>query len=223
MDRHHLAIKLFELASLPKTVYFCFRVFPPRVALKLPVMVGFPVKLRKLRRDAIRFENTPIRAFQVKIGMGETQKIPARKSQVFLEGGTITFLGTALFGAGISLANSGDLTFGDNFYSNTNCTIWCSERVSFGKDNLLGWNVTVRDSDGHHVVENGVQKPAAREILFGEHCWIGSECSILKGAKTGDHCIVGFGSTLTKSYEVSHAVLAGSPAVIKKEGIDWKR
>ena len=220
MISRSIAIKLMQLVSLPKTIYFCFRVFPFGVARKLPVQVAWNVKLKKLRKNAMRIEGD-IKRFQVKIGLGETNIIPHRPSQVFLEDGLVTFRGTALLGAGIVLANEGKMTIGDNFYSNTNCTIWCSESITFGRDALLGWNVTVRDSDGHTVVDNGAEKPMTKPIEIGDHCWLGSESHVLKGTKMGNDCIVGFGSTVTKAFPVNNAVIAGSPAALRKENVNW--
>ena len=217
-----LRIRIIQILSLPKTVWFCLRVFPLKTAIKLPVQVAYNVRLKKLRRGGMKI-NGDVRPFQVKIGLGGVAKIPARKTLVFLEKGTITFHGGAILAEGTILSNEGNLEFGDNFYANVNCTIWCAERISFGRDCLLGWNVTVRDSDGHYVMENGDVKPRNKGIAFGQHCWVCSECSVLKGSGAGNDCIIGFGSILTKTFHINNALIAGSPAKIRKENINWIR
>ena len=45
----------------------------------------------------------------------------------------------------------------------------------------------------------------------------------LKGTSIGDNCVVGASSIVTKKIEKSNVAVAGNPATIVKENIDWKR
>ena len=45
----------------------------------------------------------------------------------------------------------------------------------------------------------------------------------LKGTSIGDNCVVGASSIVTKKIEKSNVAVAGNPAIIVKENIDWKR
>lgn len=40
---------------------------------------------------------------------------------------------------------------GNDFYANRNLTIQCEKQILFGDNDLLGWNVSVRDTDGHRI------------------------------------------------------------------------
>ena len=71
------------------------------------------------------------------------------------------------------------------------------------------------DSDGKRI-------NPAESITVGDSVWVGHRAMLLKGTKIGSHCIVGAGSVLTKDYEKSHAVIAGVPAKIIRENVDWK-
>lgn len=219
---YRLRLGLQLLLALPKTVYFNFRCFPAATAVRLPVLVSAGTRLIELRRGAISFACAP-RTFLVKIGFGGSDGIAAHRGSVCLEGGEICFAGKATFAAGASLRSSGQVRVGENFFANKNCTLWCSERVSLGRDVLFGWNVTVRDSDGHLILVNGAPRPVKKPIEIGDHCWIGAECHLLKGAGMGSDSVLGYGSILTKAFPGEHLLLAGTPARELRNDIDWVR
>lgn len=49
--------KLKLLAGLPKTIYFNFRCFDLKTAVKLPVLLSHDVKLGKLHKGVIQLRN----------------------------------------------------------------------------------------------------------------------------------------------------------------------
>lgn len=208
--------------SIPKTIYFNFRCFPLATAVKLPVLVSYRTKILELHKGMITFGRSPYR-FMVKFGFGGSSGILERKSLLCLEGGHVRFEGKADFCAGTSLRNGGELEFGNQFFANKNCTIWCSKSITFGERVLLGWNICFRDSDGHLVIENGEPRPVEGQIAIGNHCWICSECHVLKNSGMGNDCILGYGSLLTKKYDADHTLYVGRPAKPIKDHIDWIR
>ena len=221
-QRKHNRMILNMILSLPKTVYFNFKCFPWKTAIRLPILVSNSVKIFAVRRNTVVFDATPAR-FAVKIGFGGTKRIPARKGFISLEGGTLRFGGRAIFSEGISLSNAGEMYIGDQFFANTNCTFWCNERIFVGREGELGWNVLVRDGDGHAMFENGQKKPMTKPIEIGDHCWLCADSAVLKGGGMGDDCVLGFRSLLTKHYSVTHTLLAGTPAVPRRDNIGWER
>ena len=221
MKRDNERFIFHTLLSLPKSIYFCLRCFPLKTALKLPVLVSYKTKLKKLSKNRIRFTNDPYR-FQVKIGIGGVNKLPSRVSMIFLTDGYIEFSGKAVFTEGIVLANEGVMKFGDNFYANRNSTIWAAKSISFGDNCLLGWNVLIRDSDGHQLYDADHNRlEMEKPIRIGNHCWLCAETKILKGAMLGDESILGMGSILTGKIDEDHVLAAGVPARIKKREVYW--
>jgi serine acetyltransferase len=56
-------------------------------------------------------------------------------------------------------------------------------------------------------------------VSIGDDVWIGANCSVLKGARIGDGCIVATGSVVTRGEYPANSILAGNPArVIKTIG-----
>ncbi len=64
-------------------------------------------------------------------------------------------------------------------------------------------------------------KDVSIPIKIGNHVWIGSNVTVLKGVEIGDGSIIAAGSLVNKN--IPPGVLAGGvPAKILKEGVTWK-
>ena len=89
--------------------------------------------------------------------------------------------------------------------------------------NLIGENVAIapeviiRDSDDHQIVGSKKTSP----INIGNHVWIGTRAMILKGVSIGDNSVIAAGSIVTHDVP-SNCLVAGVPAIIKKEKISWE-
>lgn len=97
-------------------------------------------------------------------------------------------------------------------------------KVIVGDDSMLSYGINIRTTDSHSIIDGdtGERINPARDVIVGEHCWISQNVTLLKGAKIGDHSIVGFGSICSREYP-GHCIIAGIPGKIIKENIDWKR
>lgn len=143
-------------------------------------------------------------------------------------GATIEFTGTARFSKGtiLNVFSGGQLWIGDKFTSNANLILSCAKSISIGEDALLGWNITIMDSDGGHkmrkLTTNEVSN-SAKEIVIGDHVWISAEASILKGSKIPTGSIVGYKSNVCglKS-NTFNSIIAGNPASVVREGYVWE-
>lgn len=137
----------------------------------------------------------------------------------------LIFKGTANLSNNFTMnLNSGaEVSIGENFYSNYNFLLSCSSRVSFGDDCMIGWNVQIIDSDGHKIgVRFSELKESPKPIDIGNHVWICSDTSILKGASLKEGSIVALKATLSSRIEEDHVLVAGIPAKVIKRNIDWE-
>lgn len=92
------------------------------------------------------------------------------------------------------------------------------------EDCMIANDVVFRSSDSHSVVDrlnNRVNQAA--DIYIGKHCWIGMRSMILKGVTISNHVIVGAGSVCTKTISQSYVAVAGVPAKIIQQNVDWDR
>jgi len=211
------------LFALPKTIYFNFKVFPVKIAIKLPIAISNNVQIKKIYKNSINIESDKIKFFMIKIGFGGSNAIREKKGIIYLnkkKGGKLIFKGSAKFSTGITLYNNTGITsFGNNFSANKNLFISCDNKITFGENCLLGWDVTIRDSDGHTILP---EKESFKEILIGNHVWICAKVDILKGNVIGDNCIIAYNSCLTGFKCENNNLIGGYPAKLLKNNINWK-
>ena len=208
--------------SVPKSFIFCLRALPFKQAIKLPILISWKTKVLGVRKGIIQFEQ-PVQRFMVKFGFGGSVGMPATKSSIFIERGKLIFGNHVTFTEGSVLRCAGEMKFGNNFFSNKNCLFWANKRIWFGDDVLLGWNVVARDSDGHMIFHNGINGEVSKPIIIGNHTWICSESHLLKGAGLGNDCVLGYRSTLIKSFNDDNILAVGTPASIVRNNIQWER
>ena len=138
--------------------------------------------------------------------------------------GVLRLKGTACFGKGttVRVGKNAVCTLGSDFHCNKNCLISCDKEINIGDDALLGWDVIIRDSDGHSVYEKGEKKVSEKPVHIGNHVWIAARADILKGVVIEDHSIVACKSCVSSAFHESHVLIAGVPARIVKRDMDWK-
>lgn len=220
----HLKLVVEVLLSIPKSVFLNFKVLPFKQAAKLPMLVHYRTKICQAVRGGVIIKGN-ISPFMIKFGFGGTVCILAQRRNIisFEKNGRVIFEGAAHFGEGFSVCNHGNLTFGKNFNINKNAVITCGESITFGDNVLGGWNVVVRDADGHKILWGGAHMPSRKPVVVGNHVWICAEAHIMKGSTVPDNCIVGYRSLVNKEFSEESAVIAGAPAAIVKRDIGWER
>lgn len=110
-----------------------------------------------------------------------------------------------------------NITIGNNFYTNHNCTILDGAKVIFGDNVFIGPNC-VFSTAGHPI--DSVQRSEGLEIAFpitvGSDVWIGANVSVLPGVSIGNNTIIGAGSVVNKNIP-DGVIAAGIPCkVIRK-------
>lgn len=139
--------------------------------------------------------------------------------------GRLIFRGKAKFAQSIRLwVDSGaTLTLGENFYCNKNCLLRAYDDISFGRDVLMGWDISVNTADGHTIYEGLNPQLNHAPITIGNHIWIASHVIIGKGARLPDNSVIAQRSIVTKVFQESNVLIGGTPARILKSGIDWRK
>lgn len=95
--------------------------------------------------------------------------------------------------------------------------------ISIGDNCMFSSDVYLRTGDSHSVLRKGTRERInpSKSIRIGNHVWIGTKVTVLKGAQVSQDCIVGAGSLLTHAFEHPNCVLAGVPAKEVKQDVDW--
>jgi len=95
--------------------------------------------------------------------------------------------------------------------------------VKIGKSCLFSSRIDIRTGDSHSLVKKGTKQrinPSA-SVTIGDHVWVGTGVTILKGTSVAENCMVGATALLNGSYSNPNCVIAGIPAKEVKSEIDW--
>ncbi len=101
--------------------------------------------------------------------------------------------------------------------------------VKIGKDCMLSFDITIWPSDGHAIIDDkgdAINKP--KNIMIGNHVWVGTQCLILKGANIPDGSILGARTLYTSASNPKNSkkpyIFCGQPAKVLKSGnFIWDR
>lgn len=94
--------------------------------------------------------------------------------------------------------------------------------ITIGDDCLFAVSSYIRTSDGHPIYdEEGVRINEPKDVVIGNHVWMGQRSAIVKGAHIGNGCVIGMMSMANKAYP-DNTVIAGIPGKVIKENIHWK-
>lgn len=95
--------------------------------------------------------------------------------------------------------------------------------VIIGENCLFSWGIAIRTGDYHAVMERGTHNVINlnRSVHIGNHVWVGSDVTILKGTTIPDNCVVGANATVAKQFTETNCAIAGNPARVIKTNIDW--
>lgn len=151
---------------------------------------------------------------QVLGSKSETRILLEEKSELVVNGRFDVFSNSY-----IRVVKGGKLILEGGFI-NENVQITAGDIVKIGKDATIGRDVVIRSYDGHVICEEGYRKSAS--ITIGDHVWIGQRAMILKGVTIGDGAIVAAGAIVTSDVP-ANSVVAGVPAKIVKENVNWER
>ncbi len=96
-------------------------------------------------------------------------------------------------------------------------------RIVVGERCLFSGRVHLRTGDSHSVVDlDGRRVNPSKDIVIGNHVWVGQDVTVLKGVHIADSCVVGAAAVVTRRFDRPNCVIAGNPATIVREGIDWR-
>lgn len=104
-----------------------------------------------------------------------------------------------------------NISVGDNFYANTNCTILDCAKVTIGNNVLIGPNFSLYTPN--HAVDADERKAGyeyALPITIGDNVWISGSVTIIPGVTIGNNVIIGAGSVVTKDIP-DNVVAVGVP------------
>jgi acetyltransferase-like isoleucine patch superfamily enzyme len=107
-------------------------------------------------------------------------------------------------GARVSIGKNATLEITDG-YINHNVFLVCREKITIGRGATISNNVVIRDNDAHEIT--GKKYVSKKPIEIGDHVWIGTNVTILKGVKIGNGTVIAANSLVNK--DIPEKSLAG--------------
>ena len=113
------------------------------------------------------------------------------------------------------------IDIGDDFGANGNVRIIadCGGRIEIGSKVIIGPNTVIRASD-HAMDRTDIpikdQGHAAGLVSIGDGVWVAANVVVLRGARIGEHAVIGAGSVVTGEIP-AYAVAAGVPARVIRQ------
>lgn len=120
------------------------------------------------------------------------------------------------------------ITIGDNF-SCEDVKLWISgeqnKQIKIGNDCMFSREIILRTSDFHAIFDKTSKKliNTGGDIIVGDHVWVAQRVMVLKRSVIPSGCIIGSHSLVNKKFTKENCIIAGSPAKIVKENIEWAR
>lgn len=124
----------------------------------------------------------------------------------------------------LTVHNNCLLYAGKGSYYNGALHAICSEGryILLGDDCLFSFGVWIRTADPHLVYDAKSRRRLnpSKDVLVGDHVWVGQDAMILKGTHIGSGSIIG-ARAVTSGELCSNASWAGVPARCLREDIFW--
>ncbi len=136
--------------------------------------------------------------------------------------GRLTFLDNYIIGKGcrFDIGEAATAELGKGYITANSIFIIC-HGINIGHDCAISWGCQFIDWDHHQISYLGRQERDPR-IVIGNHVWVGSNVSVLKGSRIPDGCVIAAGSVVCSVFEQSNCLIAGNPAKVIREEIAWQ-
>ena len=103
-------------------------------------------------------------------------------------------------------------------------------KITIGENCLFSFGISIRTTDSHHIYDaesNELLNPE-KDVIIGDHVWLASDVTVLKGSVIPPNSVVGTNSIYTASSEkepnmeqTDGNIYVGIPAKCVKKNIRW--
>lgn len=207
-----------------KTLWFNFRVFPFKTALRFPVLLFGKVCIDHAERGCVELIG-PIRPGMVRLGGGVPCNF-VRHCCTFVT--YINLHGKMKCGQNIVMHNGlclyvapgATLDVCDEVFVNINCKLFCEKSIYIGARSRISWDCQVFDSNFHYMVKDGMVRSKSAAVRIGRNCWVGNRVTLSKSASLPDFSIVASNSVVNKDFSQNPeaGMYAGLPARLVSTG-----
>ena len=207
-----------------RTVSTNFKHLKWKDAVRLPIVI-----CRGARLDGTGgvIFNCPIKFGLLRVGSRSARIVDSRYERTLIYNeGTININGYTWIGVGcrLNVYKGAELHIGENFKVTGRTTIICRKNIKIGADCLFSWDIQIMDTDFHKILDkDGNQMNLDKDIVIGDHVWIGARSTVLKGACIPANSVVAAGSLVSGRKEEENCIYAGmgKGLDIVKRNVRW--
>lgn len=211
-----------------KTLYFNFRMFPFKTAVKLPVYFYGSVKFSGLAGEVV--VEAPIKSGMIGFGQKFEKMTRSKGVAQLIINGKLVFKGHAHFGKDVFLCVDYDAycEFGFMGCLGSDVKLICTKEIIIGSWAGIGYESQIIDTNSHPIKNTltGEYYPICSPIRIGNYNAISNRVSIMPNTITPDHCVIASNSVCNKDYSKlgSNILIGGVPAKLIKSNYarDWE-
>lgn len=194
--------------------------YPIYNGILFPFKIYHPCGIKISRQAAIKLEG------RVTLGNPDKKKAIVSRLPINLFFGkktTIEIAQSVSIGPGVNIIvkENAHLRIGAGTYFTSDLHLEVVNRVSIGNNCAISWGVTIIDDNHHQLIPPTPVTLSSKQVSIGNHVWIGCNVTILEGTRIGNNSIVAAGSLVKGSFP-DNVLIAGNPAKVIKEAINWK-
>ena len=211
--------------NLAKTLYFNFRVFDFKTAIKLPVWLYGHIRLEGLHRGCVVLQR--IKMGGVKMGGGWETDVFGRFNRYIsvlrLQGKLVLGNDIAMQqGVVLSVSKNAILRIGNNSAFNERVTIHSKVSITINDNCRIGWNVQIFDTGFHYMINKGKLAYRNAPVVIENNVWVGNGVSIMKGTYLPAYTVVASNSLVNKNFKEigEHCMIGGVPAKFITNGVE---
>lgn len=211
--------------NLTKTLYFNFRVFNFKTAIKLPVWLYGHIQLEGLHRGCVVLQQA--KTGGVKLGGGWDSEVFGRSrrhiSFLRLRGKLVLGKGVVMpQGIVLSVDKNAAVRIGNNVAFNERVTIHSKTGITIKDNCRFGWNVQIFDTSFHYMINKGKLAYRNAPVVIENNVWVGNGVSIMKGTYLPAYTIVASNSLVNKNFKEigEHCLIGGIPAKYITNGVE---
>lgn len=112
---------------------------------------------------------------------------------------------------------------GTTFWNTTIQNYDNDSSITIGRDCMFSYNTAVVNTDEHLILKDGKVCNHARDLVIGDHVWVGYNACVMKNSKIADGSIIGRSEVASGKFVTPKSVIVGNPGCVVKTGVDWLR
>lgn len=220
--------KFYWSINWAKTIYFNLKMFPLKIAKRLPVFIYGNTKLTSLKGKVVI--NGLIERGMIGFSQDyEMNKVNAGLGEISIDG-ILIFNGYCQFGKDVFLCVKKDALceLGNMSSIGSRGKVICTESIVLGQYARFGSECQIIDTNFHDIIDLKTKEKLnkTRPIVIGDYNFISNRVSIMKGTITSRNTTIASNTLCNKDYTHlgEHVLIGGVPAKLLKNNIkrDWE-